>query len=226
MLSVDIGLQQPYAEPGRASAPFALQAKFSVSAGQCLGVMGASGSGKTTLLHAIAGLLTPAQGVVRFGDQAWFDASQGVNVAAHKRRVGLVFQEGRLFPHLNVTQNLRYGLPMALPMHVQFDEVVNTLAIGHLLLRKPAQLSGGERQRVAMGRALLCQPSVLLMDEPLSGLDEGLKQQLLPYIQRVIQGFGLPTVYVSHTQDEVNSVANAVMRLTQGTLGQPDSDTL
>lgn len=220
MLSVDIQMHQPYARV-QASPPFTLHAQFTLAAGHCLGVMGASGAGKTTLLHALAGLLMPAQGVMRCGEQVWFDAAQGICMPPSQRRVGLVFQEGRLFPHLSVLQNLRYGFPAGQAVSIGFEEVVETLAISHLLERKPAALSGGERQRVAIGRALLSQPAVLLMDEPLSGLDEVLKQQVLPYIQQVIQHFGLPTLYVSHAPDEVNSVADEVMLLAQGALRQP-----
>lgn len=216
MLMVDIRLHQPYA--GQPS--FDLHATLALPAGRCVGIMGASGAGKTTLLHAIAGLISPAAGSIRSHDQVWFDAKQQIHLAPWQRAVGLVFQDGRLFPHLSVEQNLRYGMPAELT-RVVLPEVVEMLEIRPLLARKPSQLSGGEKQRVAIGRALLRQPTVLLMDEPMSGLDDTLKQQLLPYIKQVMTVFGLPTLYVSHAADEVAEVADEVLVLTQGVLRQP-----
>lgn len=216
MFSVDIQMQQPYA----ATAPFALQARFDLLPGQCLGIMGASGVGKTTLLHAIAGLLSPTMGVIRSDGQVWFDAQQAIQLPPWQRQVGLVFQDGRLFPHMRVEENLRYGMPGG-HTRIAWPEVVDVLEIGHLLKRKPGQLSGGEKQRVAIGRALLRQPTVLLMDEPLSGLDDHLKHQVLPYIKQVMTSFGLPTLYVSHVREEVAEVATEVWVLAQGQLRQP-----
>lgn len=215
MLTIDIQIHQPYT----ANSPFDLQARFELAPGRCLGIMGASGSGKTTLLHSIAGLLMPSAGVIRSGDHLWFDHKQAVQLPPWQRPVGLVFQDGRLFPHMSVEQNLRYGMPPDLA-RIVLPEVVDVLAIQPLLKRKPSQLSGGEKQRVAIGRALLRQPSVLLMDEPLSGLDDQLKQQVLPYIKQVIATFGLPTLYVSHVGDEVAEVADEVLTLAQGQLRQ------
>jgi molybdate transport system ATP-binding protein len=216
MLTVDIQLHQPYG----INTSLDLQARFDLRSGHCLGVMGASGSGKTTLLHAIAGLLSPSSGLIRSEEQVWFDAKQGIQLPPWQRSVGLVFQDGRLFPHMTVEQNLRYGMPEA-EGRITLVEVVSVLEIGALLQRKPGQLSGGERQRVAIGRALLRQPVVLMMDEPLSGLDDHLKQQVLPYIKQVIGSFGLPTLYVSHVREEVAEIANEVWVLAQGVLRQP-----
>ena len=216
MLTVDIQLHQPYG----VNTPLDLQARFNLRSGHCLGVMGASGSGKTTLLHAIAGLLSPSDGLIRSEEGVWFDAKQGIQLPPWQRSVGLVFQDGRLFPHMTVEQNLRYGMPEA-EGQITLVEVVSVLEIGALLQRKPGQLSGGERQRVAIGRALLRQPVVLMMDEPLSGLDDHLKQQVLPYIKQVIASFGLPTLYVSHVREEVAEIANEVWVLAQGVLRQP-----
>lgn len=215
MFSVDIHIHQPYA----GNQTFDLHAQCRLSAGHCLGIMGASGSGKTTLLHAIAGLLSPAAGLIHSDDQVWFDAGQAIALPPWQRPVGLVFQEGRLFPHMTVEQNLRYGMPANLA-RVVLPEVVDILALGPLLKSRPGQLSGGEKQRVAIGRALLRQPRVLLMDEPLSGLDAGLKLQVLPYIKQVIATFGLPTLYVSHVAEEVAEVADEVVMLAQGQLRQ------
>ncbi|WP_029146994.1 ATP-binding cassette domain-containing protein [Methylophilus sp. 5] len=217
MFRVDIQIHQPYA----ASSPFDLHACFNLPAGRCLGIMGASGSGKTTLLHSIAGLLVPSSGVIRSGNHTWFDHKQAIQLPPWQRPVGLVFQDGRLFPHMSVEQNLRYGMPSDIA-RIVLPEVLDVLAIEPLLKRKPGQLSGGEKQRVAIGRALLRQPAVLLMDEPLSGLDDQLKQQVLPYIKRVIATFGLPTLYVSHVADEVAEVADEVLTLAQGQLRQPN----
>lgn len=217
MFTVDIRIQQPDA----VTTPFTLHASFALLPGHCLGIMGASGSGKTTLLHAIAGLLSPSAGLICSDDRVWFDAKKAIQLPPWQRQVGLVFQDGRLFPHMSVEQNLRYGMPAG-HTKVTLPEVVAVLEIGALLKRKPGQLSGGEKQRVAIGRALLRQPAVLLMDEPLSGLDDHLKQQVLPYIKQVIAAFALPTLYVSHVREEVAEIADEVWVLAQGRLRQPD----
>lgn len=217
MFTVDIHLHQPYVSVSQLD----LRARFDLLPGHCLGIMGASGSGKTTLLHAIAGLLAPTSGLIRSDEQIWFDAKQGIQLLPWQREVGLVFQDGRLFPHMTAEQNLRYGMPAG-ECKIALPEVVNVLEIGALLKRKPGQLSGGEKQRVAIGRALLRQPAVLMMDEPLSGLDDHLKQQVLPYVRQVIAAFGLPTLYVSHVRDEVAEIADEVLVLAQGELRQPD----
>lgn len=219
MLHVDIKINQPYASV-QSQAAFTLEAKFDLKAGDCLGIMGASGTGKTTLLHTIAGLLMPSSGVIKSNSHVWFDSKQGIQLPPWQRQVGIVFQDGRLFPHMNVQQNLVYGMPAG-AVSISLEEVVNVLDISPLLQRKPSQLSGGEKQRVAIGRALLSQPTVLLMDEPVSGLDEALKQQVLPYIRKVITAFGLPTLYVSHVREEVAGIADEVLQLAQGQLRQP-----
>ncbi|HSH87867.1 MAG TPA: ATP-binding cassette domain-containing protein [Methylophilus sp.] len=218
MLHVDIQIKQPYSTDASKSE-FALGAKFDLKPGDCLGIMGASGSGKTTLLHTLSGLLMPAAGVIKSNQQIWFDSVKHIQLPAWQRRAGVVFQDGRLFPHLNVQQNLMYGLPKE-KVSISLEDVIAVLDIGTLIKRKPGQLSGGEKQRVAIGRALLSQPAVLLMDEPLSGLDDALKQQVLPYIRKVITTFGLPTVYVSHVREEVTEIANEVLVLAQGQLRQ------
>ena len=218
MLHVDIQIKQPYSTDASKSE-FALGAKFDLKPGDCLGIMGASGSGKTTLLHTLSGLLMPAAGVIKSNQQIWFDSVKHIQLPAWQRRAGVVFQDGRLFPHLNVQQNLMYGLPKD-KVSISLEDVIAVLDIGTLIKRKPGQLSGGEKQRVAIGRALLSQPAVLLMDEPLSGLDDALKQQVLPYIRKVITTFGLPTVYVSHVREEVTEIANEILVLAQGQLRQ------
>lgn len=218
MLTVNIHYQHPTSTAQLAQANY--RAAFTVAAGQCLGIMGPSGAGKTTLLHAIAGLLNPTAGEILVHGTVWYDGTRAIHLAPHQRPVGLVFQEGRLFPHLSVEQNLRYGMPRRATPTISLHEVIDILAIKALLQRTPSQLSGGERQRVALGRALLSQPQILLMDEPLSGLDAALKQQVLPYIQQVIQRFSMPTIYVSHAQDEIARVADQVRVMDHGVLGQ------
>ena len=185
------------------------------SPARCIALVGPSGCGKSSLLHAIAGLLQPSKGLIRIGGQTLFDAKDGIDLPAHRRRVGYVFQDGRLFPHRDVAGNLRYG--MAGQAHAaagpQWDEVVDLLGLGPLLQRRVQGLSGGETQRVALGRALLCQPRLLLLDEPLSMLDFDRRDELLPYLQGVRERFGLPMVYVSHYPEEVQRMAQEVFRL-------------
>lgn len=181
---------------------------------------GHSGAGKTSVLNAIAGLATPAHGRIEIGGRVLFDSEAKVDVPAHLRQVGYVFQDARLFPHLRVRDNLRYGrrrpadrdaVP-AMP-HFAFDDVVGLLGIAPLLNRRPANLSGGEAQRVAIGRALLSQPRLLLLDEPLSSLDRARREELIPYLQRLRDETPLPMVYVSHSLDEVRRLTATVHEL-------------
>jgi molybdate transport system ATP-binding protein len=149
-----------------------------------------------------------------------FDAASGVNVPPHRRRIGYVFQEGRLFPHLSVRQNLDYGRRVSgRPQDAdEFERIATLLDIGHLLDRRPRLLSGGERQRVAVGRALLMRPRLLLLDEPLASLDAGHKREILPYLIRLRDDVGIPIVYVSHTPAEVRRIATTVVRLDAGSV--------
>jgi molybdate transport system ATP-binding protein len=171
---------------------------------------GHSGAGKTSVLHAIAGLVTPREGRIEVGGRVLFDSVRGIDVPAHERQVGYVFQDARLFPHLTVRGNLRYARRREGAGHSGFDDVVALLGIGALLERRTANLSGGEAQRVAIGRALLSQPAVLLLDEPLASLDHARREELIPYLQRVRDETSLPIVYVSHAADEVERLASAV----------------
>jgi molybdate transport system ATP-binding protein len=187
------------------------------SAARCIALVGPSGCGKSSLLHAIAGLLRPQRGVIHIDGQTLFDSASGIHQPPHRRRIGYVFQDGRLFPHRDVAGNLRYGMPRRADASAgpQWDEVVALLGLAPLLQRRVQGLSGGETQRVALGRALLAQPRLLLLDEPLSMLDFDRRDELLPYLLGVRERFGLPMVYVSHYPEEVQRMAEEVFRLPQ-----------
>nr|WP_298120963.1 molybdenum ABC transporter ATP-binding protein [uncultured Pseudoxanthomonas sp.] len=176
-----------------------------------IALVGPSGAGKTSVLNAIAGLLTPMAGRIDVDGHCLFDSARHVDVPVHRRRVGYVFQDARLFPHLDVRRNLQYGRHggRGAPQF-GFDAVVDLLGIAPLLARRTRNLSGGEAQRVAIGRALLSQPSLLLFDEPLSALDQARREELIPYLQRVRDEIRLPIIYVSHHPDEVRRIADSV----------------
>jgi len=196
---------------------FSLAACFETKT-RATALFGPSGSGKTTLVNLVAGLLVPDRGRISFGDSVLFDSAKRINVPAHRRRIGYVFQEGRLFPHLKVAANLDYGRRMGglAPDPVQLRRVTDLLDIGHLVDRRPGKLSGGERQRVAIGRALLMRPHLLLLDEPLASLDVGRKREILPYLERLRDEAQVPMVYVSHHAGELRRIATAVVRLEAG----------
>jgi molybdate transport system ATP-binding protein len=183
-------------------------------------LFGRSGCGKSTLINLIAGMLQPDEGTVRLDDSVLYDSTNRVNVAAERRRIGYVFQDSRLFPHFNVLGNLRYGEKRALKSgataRIQLDEIVQLLGLRALLDRRPHQLSGGERQRVAIGRALLSQPQMLLLDEPLASLDLARREELLPYLEQLRDRLSVPMVYVSHQFDEVLRLATYVVMLEAG----------
>ncbi|HEV7434047.1 MAG TPA: molybdenum ABC transporter ATP-binding protein [Pseudorhizobium sp.] len=204
---------------------FQLNAAFSAEGG-VTALFGRSGSGKTSLLRIIAGLARPDEGKVLFNDQVLLDTAAGAFVKPHRRRFGYVFQEARLFPHLSVRSNLLYGRRSAAapPLAADFDRVVQMLGISQLLGRAPGVLSGGEQQRVAIGRALLSAPRLLLMDEPLAALDEERKAEILPYLERLREDAGVPIVYVSHSVAEVARLADQVVLLKDGevaSIGDP-----
>jgi molybdate transport system ATP-binding protein len=196
---------------------FTLDASFTSEAG-VTALFGPSGSGKTTLVNAIAGLIRPQRGVIELNGETVFDDARGIDVPVSRRRIGYVFQEGRLFPHMTVRANLRYGRDLARRQdrYVEFDHVVELLGLAHLLARWPANLSGGEKQRVAIGRALLASPRVLLMDEPLAALDHLRRHEILRYIELLRDDLGIPIVYVSHAVDEVVRLADTVVMLAGG----------
>ncbi|HWV14012.1 MAG TPA: ATP-binding cassette domain-containing protein [Cellvibrio sp.] len=198
---------------------------FSLQLCTCLnqpitGILGASGSGKSTLLALLSGLLKPQYGHIVLDKKILFSAEQKIFIPPHKRHIGLVFQDGQLLPHLSVRDNLLYGYRNLLPQQRQFslEAVVDLLEIGQLLARKPGTLSGGEKQRVALGRAVLYSPSLLLLDEPLSALDERLKYQILPFFLRIKTEFKIPMVYVTHSPREVEFLTDSWLTVSEGRL--------
>ncbi|MCC8938982.1 molybdenum ABC transporter ATP-binding protein [Bradyrhizobium ivorense] len=208
MLRVDVAKQL---------GEFTLAASFA-SEGRVTGLFGASGSGKTSLVNIIAGLLRPDRGTIVIDGDTVDDTAAGIHVPTWRRRIGYVFQDARLFPHLDVRQNLDYGRRMngLADDPAQRRRVVDLLDIGALLDRRPGKLSGGERQRVALGRALLSKPRLLLLDEPLGALDEGRKLEILPYLVRLRDEAGIPMVYVSHDAAELRQLATQIVMLRGG----------
>lgn len=196
---------------------FTLDAAFEAGQG-VTALFGPSGSGKTSLVQMLAGLTRPTDALIRFGDTVWNDTEKRIFVPPHRRRIGYVFQEGRLFPHLTARQNLLYGRFFAPrgDIRISEEEVVSLLGIEKLLDQRPVTLSGGEKQRVAIGRALLSAPRLILMDEPLSALDRARRQEILPYIERIRDEVKIPVIYVSHALDEVARLANRVVLLEEG----------
>ncbi len=204
-------------EVERRLGEFSLTATFETERG-VTALFGTSGSGKTSLVNMIAGLLAPDRGLIALDGEPLFDSEKQINVPPHKRGIGYVFQEGRLFPHMDVRANLDYGRRMSGKAHdpAAFERVVTLLGIGHLLDRRPGALSGGERQRVAIGRALLMQPRLLLLDEPLASLDSARKTEIFPYLERLRDEALIPMIYVSHSAAEIRRIANEVVYLAGG----------
>ena len=208
MLRVDISKQL---------GEFSIEASFA-SEGRVTGLFGASGAGKTSLINMIAGLLRPDRGTIAIDTETLDDTANRVHVPAYRRRIGYVFQDTRLFPHLDVGQNLDYGRRMnrLADDPGQRKRVTDLLDIGGLVDRRPGQLSGGELQRIALGRALLAQPRLLLLDEPLGSLDEERKVEILPYLVRLRDEAGIPMVYVSHDASEMRQLATRIVMLQRG----------
>lgn len=198
---------------------FSVEAAFSSDHG-VTALFGRSGSGKTSLINIIAGLLRPDSGRIAFNGDILVDSDMRIFVPPHRRRFGYVFQEARLFPHMSVRRNLTYGrwFTRKLGDGPDFDRIVELLGVETLLGRAPANLSGGEKQRIAIGRALLSNPRLLLMDEPLAALDEQRKAEILPYLERLRDETNIPIVYVSHSVSEVARLANRVIVLENGRL--------
>ena len=197
---------------------FALQVSFVLASHGITVLWGASGSGKTTLLQCLAGLLRPDAGRIACREAVWFDAERGVCLAPERRRLGYVFQDVRLFPHLSVRSNMLFGRRFRGPSGVSFEDVVALLGLGRLLHRTPSDLSGGEKQRVAVGRALLACPVLLLMDEPLTGLDRGKREEIMAYVKAIPERFGVPVLYVTHSDAERRFLADRVLNLEDGKL--------
>ena len=208
MLRVDVAKQL---------GEFSIEATFA-SEGRVTGLFGASGAGKTSLVNMIAGLLPRSGRSIAIDGEKLDDSVARTHVPAHRRRIGYVFQDARLFPHLDVRHNLDYGRRMnrLADDPAQRARVTDLLDIGSLLDRRPGQLSGGERQRVALGRALLAQPRLLLLDEPLGSLDEERKVEILPYLVRLRDEAGIPMVYVSHDAGELRQLATQIVMLKRG----------
>ena len=202
----------------RARKKFSVDLNFSMETHGITTLFGPSGSGKSTLIDMIAGLLKADRGRISLGDYTLFDSSAGIDLPPERRRLGYVFQDARLFPHMNARANLRYGMRRrpAAEHRIGEDDVIGLLGLDRLLDRRPAQLSGGERQRVAIGRALLVSPELLLMDEPLASLDQPRKNEILPFIRRMPRELGIPVIYVSHALEEVITLSDRVVVLQEG----------
>lgn len=198
---------------------FSLNMDFHLVERSICALFGPSGSGKSTLINCISGLLTPDDGHIACEGEVWFDSEQGVNLPPERRETGYVFQDGRLFPHLNVRENLLFGRrfrPGKGADALNLDDAVDLLGIGHLLRRMPATLSGGEKQRVAIGRALLCRPRLLLMDEPLTALDPARRDELMDYIARIPGVWKVPILYVTHSVEEALRLAPSTLLVRHG----------
>lgn len=202
----------------RQQGQFVVDTRFQGPATGVTALYGPSGAGKTSIVNMVAGLLRPDAGRIVINDQCLFDSDEHIDLPPEKRRIGYVFQDGRLFPHLSVKANLTYGM-RHIPVSRRFvtvEQVVDLLDIENLLERRPAKLSGGEKQRVAIGRALLTSPALLLMDEPLASLDAGRKDEVLPFIINLSRSFKVPILYVSHDLGEICRLASYLVMVDGG----------
>ena len=209
--AVEIGIKHKQGD-------FSISVFFQGAESGVTALYGPSGAGKTSVVNMVAGLLRPDAGRIAINGRCLFDSVRRIDLPPEKRRIGYVFQDGRLLPHLSVRANLVYGMHRTPPdrRFVHLDQVVELLGIGHLLKRRPARLSGGEKQRVAIGRALLTSPSLLLMDEPLASLDMARKAEVLPFIVRMGREFAIPVLYVSHALDEILGLATHMVVMANG----------
>lgn len=215
-------------ELGKSLGRFNFSTAFSVT-GERIGIFGPSGSGKSTLSSLLAGLLIPDSGVIQLDGRCLFSCEQRINLAPEKRRVAVVFQHAHLFPHLNVRRNLLYGFRRteASRRKLKLDDVTAALDIFHLLERGVGELSGGEKQRVALGRALLTCPDLLILDEPLSALDKELKEQIIPFLRKTLRRFAIPYLYISHSLSEMRLLTDQVLVFAEGQLQEmSDAETL
>lgn len=196
---------------------FSAHVAFTLGGDRC-GVFGPSGSGKSTLMNMLAGLTDPDRGFIRLNDKTLFDSSRSINLPPQKRRIGVVFQHAHLFPHMNVGKNLFYGMKRRAPGASDIDpnQLIEVLQLGNLLERRVARLSGGEKQRVALGRTILASPDLILMDEPLTGLDGKLKYQIIPHLQRVFSDFSIPMLFISHDLQEMRMMTDDVLVMKDG----------
>lgn len=210
-MTIEIGLRHRLGE-------FALDVAFSINRPGVVALFGASGAGKTTVANAVAGLFRPAEGRIVIGDRVVFDSAERIFVPPKERRIGYVFQDARLFPHLSVANNLRFGWRRARERcdENEFSRIVALLGLDTLLSRRPRNLSGGEKNRVALGRALLSSPTLLILDEPLSALDEARKAEILPWLERLRDETQVPMIYVTHSLEEVSRLADMVVVLRNG----------
>lgn len=209
MLKIDVKKQQ-----GR----FTVDTSFTVDSTGVTALFGPSGAGKTSIINMVAGLSRPDAGCIIVNGRTVFDAETGIDIPPERRGFGYVFQDGRIFPHLSARANLTYGMNLV-PRHkrtIAFDDVVELLGIAHLLKRRVGNLSGGEKQRVAIGRALLTSPSLLLMDEPLASLDAARKAEVLPFVERLSKQLSIPILYVSHSLNEILNLADTLVLLESG----------
>lgn len=197
---------------------FVIDARFVSRASGVTALFGKSGAGKTSVINMVAGLVRPDNGRIAVAGRTLFDSTSAIDLPPEKRRIGYIFQDGRLFPHLSVRSNLTYGMHLTPKgqRYVTLDQVVALLGIEHLLNRRPAKLSGGEKQRVAIGRALLTSPSLLLMDEPLASLDSARKSEVLPFIARLSRELSVPILYVSHSLNEIINLADTIVIINAG----------
>ncbi|MDD1779569.1 molybdenum ABC transporter ATP-binding protein ModC [Enterovibrio sp. ZSDZ35] len=195
---------------------FSLSIDVNIPSKGITAVFGRSGAGKTSVINAIAGLVTPTNGLIRVGEKTLFDSNNKVNLPPESRRIGYVFQDARLFPHLSVAKNLKYGQRKG--SIDKLNEVTELLDISHLLKRHPSELSGGEKQRVAIGRALLSDPELLIMDEPTASLDAPRRQELISYLLKLTTSLNIPVIYVSHSLDEILQLADHMLLLADGSV--------
>ncbi len=220
-MELRMGIEKQFGE-------FHLDADFTLE-GERIGLFGPSGSGKSTLVGLLAGLYRPDRGVILLDEEVIFDSKKRVNVPVEHRRIGMVFQRPCLFPHLSVKNNMLFGYRRCAPENrkIKLEAVVDVLKIGHLLDRSIKNLSGGEMQRVAIGRAVLSNPRLLIMDEPLSGLDDQLKFQIVPFLKNVCETFGIPYLFISHSLIEMRIMTDKVINVAGGRItGQMSAEEL